>query len=202
MYLLGICFFSVFVVVFCIPSCGLFFLLHVYLDSSEQKAIRRNACEKFTPVFVLTWVNILRIVFSFKNGGTSVLCDTYHFKPNKYIQQYVQLVVQNIWQMIFSQTGILVKGCYICNCLKRKALNVYTLDIFIVKTFLRILNTPFIFHAPVFPMFFTVVFRPTREFFTQMETSPFPMKGCKFWPMLGTRVHWAVRVLYRALLKG
>ena len=30
------------------------------------------------------------------------------------------------------------------------------------------------------------VFRPIREFFTHMETSPLPVKGCKFWPMLGT----------------
>ena len=25
-----------------------------------------------------------------------------------------------------------------------------------------------------------VVLRPTREFFTHMETSPLPVKGCKF----------------------
>ena len=37
------------------------------------------------------------------------------------------------------------------------------------------------------------VYRPTREFFTDMETSPLPVKGCKFWPMLGTHGHWAVR---------
>ena len=30
------------------------------------------------------------------------------------------------------------------------------------------------------------VYRPTREFFTHMETSPLPVKGCKFWPMLST----------------
>ena len=28
-----------------------------------------------------------------------------------------------------------------------------------------------------------------------METSPLPVKGCTSWHMLGTRVHWAVRVL-------
>ena len=39
------------------------------------------------------------------------------------------------------------------------------------------------------------VYRPTREFFTHMETSLVPVKGCKFWPMLGTHGHWAVRVL-------
>ena len=38
-------------------------------------------------------------------------------------------------------------------------------------------------------------FRPTRQFFTHMETTPLPIKGCKCWPMLGTRGHWAVRVL-------
>ena len=27
------------------------------------------------------------------------------------------------------------------------------------------------------------------------ETSPLPVKGCKFWPMLGTHGHWAVSVL-------
>ena len=31
-----------------------------------------------------------------------------------------------------------------------------------------------------------------------METSPLPVKGCKFWPMRGTFGHWAVRVLSRA----
>ena len=29
------------------------------------------------------------------------------------------------------------------------------------------------------------VYRSTREFFTHMETSPLPVKGCKFWPLLG-----------------
>ena len=42
------------------------------------------------------------------------------------------------------------------------------------------------------------VFRPALEFFTHLETSPMPVKGCKFWPMLGTYVHWATRVLQRA----
>ena len=37
------------------------------------------------------------------------------------------------------------------------------------------------------------VFRPTREFFSHLETSPLPVKGCKFWPILGTHGHWAVR---------
>ena len=36
---------------------------------------------------------------------------------------------------------------------------------------------------------FDWVFRPTREFFTLLETSPLPAKGCKFWPMLGTHGH-------------
>ena len=34
--------------------------------------------------------------------------------------------------------------------------------------------------------------------FTHMHTSPLPLKGYKFWPMLGTHDHWAVRVLWRA----
>ena len=35
------------------------------------------------------------------------------------------------------------------------------------------------------------VYLPTREFFTHMETSPLPVKGCKFWRILGTNGHWA-----------
>ena len=38
------------------------------------------------------------------------------------------------------------------------------------------------------------VFLSTREFLTHMETSPLPVKGCKFGPMLSTHGHWAVRV--------
>ena len=36
------------------------------------------------------------------------------------------------------------------------------------------------------------VYLPTREFFTHMETSPLPVKACKFWPLLGTHGNWAV----------
>ena len=46
-----------------------------------------------------------------------------------------------------------------------------------------------------FSLFFVCldgVYRPTQEFFTHMETSPLPVKGCKFWPILGTHGHWAV----------
>ena len=39
---------------------------------------------------------------------------------------------------------------------------------------------------------------PTQECFTHMETSSLRVKSCTFWPMLSTRGHWAVRVLYRA----
>ena len=35
-----------------------------------------------------------------------------------------------------------------------------------------------------------VGFGPSREFFNQMETSPWPVKCCKIWPMLGTHGHW------------
>ena len=34
------------------------------------------------------------------------------------------------------------------------------------------------------------VFRPTREFFTHIETSPLPVKGSKYWIMLGMKGHW------------
>ena len=41
--------------------------------------------------------------------------------------------------------------------------------------------------------------RPTREFFTHMDTSPWPVKGCVFFsPVLGTPGHWAVRIFKRA----
>ena len=36
-------------------------------------------------------------------------------------------------------------------------------------------------------------YRPTRKYFTHMETSRLLVKGCKFWPILGTHGHWAVR---------
>ena len=38
------------------------------------------------------------------------------------------------------------------------------------------------------------VYRPTHECFTHMVTSPLPVKGCKFWPILGTHCHWTVKV--------
>ena len=38
----------------------------------------------------------------------------------------------------------------------------------------------------VWIVFFCLFDRPTREFFTHMETSPLPLKGCKFWHMIGT----------------
>ena len=47
-------------------------------------------------------------------------------------------------------------------------------------------------------LFVCLFFVPLENFFTHLETSPLPMKSCKFWPMLGTLGHWAVRVLWRA----
>ena len=55
-----------------------------------------------------------------------------------------------------------------------------------------------IWHFFLYCMFVSLLFgvyRPTREFFTHTETLPLPVKGCKFWPMVGTHGHWAVRVL-------
>ena len=40
------------------------------------------------------------------------------------------------------------------------------------------------------------VLRPTRKIFTHLETSPWPVKGCKFWHLLGIHGHWAVRVFF------
>ena len=42
------------------------------------------------------------------------------------------------------------------------------------------------------------VCRSIWEFFTHMETSPLPVKGCKCRPMLNTYGNWSVRVLKRA----
>ena len=38
-------------------------------------------------------------------------------------------------------------------------------------------------------------FYPIRAFFTHLETSTLPVKGCTIWPMIGTYSHWAVIVL-------
>ena len=50
-------------------------------------------------------------------------------------------------------------------------------------------------HRWFFLVCFFGVYRPTRKIFTHMETSPLPVEGCKFWPMLGTYGHWAMRFL-------
>ena len=50
------------------------------------------------------------------------------------------------------------------------------------------------------PCFFVClfgVFRPTQEYFTNMEKSPLPMEGCKLWPMLGTYGRRSVRLPQR-----
>ena len=36
------------------------------------------------------------------------------------------------------------------------------------------------------------VLRPTREFFTHLDTSPLTVEGFRFWPMLCTHSHWEV----------
>ena len=43
-----------------------------------------------------------------------------------------------------------------------------------------------------------VFFRPIREIFSHMESSSLPLKGCKFWPKLATKDHWALKVPERA----
>ena len=51
-------------------------------------------------------------------------------------------------------------------------------------------------HILMFGFFFSFwVLSPTREFFTDTETSPSPMKGCKFLHMLGTYDCWSVMVV-------
>ena len=54
-----------------------------------------------------------------------------------------------------------------------------------------------IIHVCLFGLvfFFFGVYHLTREFFTHMETSPLPVKGCKFRLMLDTYGHLTVKVL-------
>ena len=49
----------------------------------------------------------------------------------------------------------------------------------------------------LFSFYLVGAFRPTREFFTHMETSLLPVKGCNFWPVLETHGHSSLRVLER-----
>ena len=49
----------------------------------------------------------------------------------------------------------------------------------------------------LFSIFFFRVYDPTRNFFTDMETSPLPLKDCNFLSLLGRHGHCAVRVLKR-----
>ena len=44
-------------------------------------------------------------------------------------------------------------------------------------------------HGNLLGFFLFGVYRPTREFFIDMETLALPVKGCKFLPMLGTHGH-------------
>ena len=39
------------------------------------------------------------------------------------------------------------------------------------------------------------IFHPTGEFFTHLEMLQLLARGYKFWPMISTHDHWAVRVL-------
>ena len=46
------------------------------------------------------------------------------------------------------------------------------------------------------------VYHPTQEILTHMETSPLPLKSCKFWPMLGTHGHWGFFSVPHLLWQG
>ena len=56
-------------------------------------------------------------------------------------------------------------------------------------TFVSFDLSSFIFYYILFVCLFGV-YSPTREFFTHMETSPLPVKGCKFWPY--SRHSWSL----------
>ena len=49
----------------------------------------------------------------------------------------------------------------------------------------------------LFSFYLVGAFRPTGEFFTHMETSLLPVKGCNFWPVFETHGHSSLRVLER-----
>ena len=60
-------------------------------------------------------------------------------------------------------------------------------------------STKEIFHSYGFFWLFVCLefFVPLENFsLICMETSPLPVKSCKFWPMLGTHGHWAVPHLF------
>ena len=65
--------------------------------------------------------------------------------------------------------------------------------------FIYIIRRIYVFWYVLFVCLFWV-YRPTREFFTHMDTSPLPVKGCRFWPMLDTHGHWAVFIKVPPLL--
>jgi hypothetical protein len=57
----------------------------------------------------------------------------------------------------------------------------------------------FILRIGLIDYLFTVL-RPAQEYFTYMETSPLPVKGCKIRPLLGAQGLWAGRdwlIIYR-----
>ena len=47
-------------------------------------------------------------------------------------------------------------------------------------------------------LFFRLFAKGFTSHSRNMETSPLPVKAIKFWPILGTHDHWAVRVLHCA----
>ena len=71
----------------------------------------------------------------------------------------------------------LMRKCYIHECL---------ISAFITKS-------KNLIHG--FVCWFVWGFRPTREFLTDMETSPLPVNGCKFWPIFSIHDQWTVGVL-------
>ena len=78
--------------------------------------------------------------------------------------------------------------------IKKMALNSYTCKYCVTSS--KIFNGVITCHHDEISLHFEFLFaflfgvyHPTREFFTHMEMSPLPVKGCKFLPMLGTHGH-------------
>ena len=89
------------------------------------------------------------------------------------VQRYIEEIWWNL--LLYTSCGIILICGSQCLWLLTFSLLVGTL----FRVFLC-LNGFFSFHSRIF---------------THMETSPLPVKGCKFWRMLGTHGHWQVRVL-------
>ena len=119
----------------------------------------------------------------------------------KWTQQscHLQTNIQTISQKKCTKAAVMwTTFSVFCNCKLcftcKNIINKFLIKHLKIDIQLRIWNS-FTWNQTVFVCLFFLVYPPTWEFFTHMETSTLPVKDCKFWSMLGTHGHWAVRVL-------